>query len=52
LSLGCEQLKNNLQIVTLAVGGAGLAGAYFSYSAEIAARCSFCCANLVEALWL
>jgi hypothetical protein len=38
--------------VTLAVGGAGLAGAYFSYSPEIAARCSFCCANLVEALWL
>ncbi|KAH9536143.1 hypothetical protein CY35_17G091600 [Sphagnum magellanicum] len=31
------KLKNNLQIVTLAVGGAGLAGAYFSYSAEIAA---------------
>ncbi|CAM6038274.1 unnamed protein product [Sphagnum compactum] len=31
------KLKNNLQIVTLAVGGAGLAGAYFSYSPEIAA---------------
>ncbi|CAK9859830.1 unnamed protein product [Sphagnum jensenii] len=31
------KLKNNLQNVTLAVGGAGLAGAYFSYSPEIAA---------------
>lgn len=32
------QLKNNLQITTLAVGGASFVGSYFSYSPEIAAR--------------
>ena len=36
------QLKNNLQITTLAVGGASFVGSYFSYSPEIAARYMTC----------
>lgn len=38
------QLKEKLQILTLAIGGVGLVSAYFSYTPEIAARyvCRFC----------
>lgn len=32
------QLKNRLQLLTLGIGGVGVLSAYFSYSAEIAAR--------------
>lgn len=32
------QLKNKLQLLTLGIGGVGVLSAYFSYSAEIAAR--------------
>lgn len=38
LSLFFEQLKKNLQILTLGIGSVGLVSTYVSYSPEIAAR--------------
>lgn len=38
LKLFLFQLKTKLQVLTLGIGGVGLASAYVSYSPEIAAR--------------
>jgi hypothetical protein len=36
-----SQLKENLQLLTLGIGGIGLVSAYVSYTPEIAARYGF-----------
>ena len=47
---GCGQLKQNLQFITLATGGAGLVGSYFTYSPEVAVRCAVWLTSSISAV--